>query len=318
MIQHSNIIYTKTTIDEVYDTNGKEYSKWERLLTCTKHRQTCYDFISIMEYKINSDPNNQLNYDIIDYIINYSFNSELITLISSYTFLTNFTYIIQADKVITHNIKLKLIHLIRKWYNIFTMNPEHPATKGFVTVYYDIIYKQIPIYSQLLYPRYVRIFEEIDYIKYTLTKYNELNELRCIKERVNWLLKEFWSDIMICQQLNEVKNEVEFKERMFNGNERAEVMKGIIKGSGKKGKGMKNVGDVGRVIKEPFEKMVWSVKKTFRDIKENDENKRIENFGVKVSKTVSDIKDKGEGVVKKVEKGVKHVFENIKEKISKK
>ena len=317
MIQHSNIIYTKTAIDEVYDTNGKDYSKWEKLLTCIKHRQTYYDFISIMEYKINSDPNNQLNYDIIDFIINYSFNSELITLISSNTFLTNFVYIIQVDKVITYNIKLKLIHLIRKWYNIFTMNPDHPATKGFVTVYYDIIYKQIPIYSQLLYPHCIRIFEEIDYIKYTLTKYNDVNELRCIKDRVNWLLKEYWSDRMICQQLNEIKNEVEFKERMFNGNERVEVMKGIIKGN-KKGKGMKSVGEVGKIIKEPFEKVIWSVKKTFRDIKENDENKRIENLGVKVSKTVNNIKDKGECVVEKVEKGVKHVFANIKEKISKK
>ena len=317
MIQHSNIIYTKTTIDEVYDTNGKDYSKWEKLLTCIKHKQTYYDFISIMEYKINSDPNNPLNYDIIDFIINYSFNSELITLISSNTFLNNFIYILQADKLITHNIKLKLIYLIHKWYYIFTMNPDHPATKGFVTVYYDIIYKQIPIYSQLLSPSRIRIFEEIDYIKYTITKYNEVNELKYIKERVNWLLKEYWSDIMICQPLNEIKNEIEVKERMFNENERYDVMKGIIKGN-KKVKRMKDIEKVGKIIKEPFEKVVCSVKKTFKDIKENNENKRIENFGVKVSKTVNDIKDKGECVVKKVEKGVKHVFSNIKEKISKK
>ena len=225
--------------------------------------------------------------------------------------------ILQADQCITHNIKLKLIYLIHKWYDIFTMNPEHPATQGFVTVYYDIIYKQIPIYSQLLSPPYIRIIEEIAYVKHAINKYHNANELRLIKERVNWLLEVYWTDRMICQQLNEIKNEIEFMERQFNGNERFSVIKGIIKGN-KKGKGMKEIEKIGKKIKEPFEKVVCSVKKTFKDIKENNENKRIENFGIKVSKTVDDIKDKGECVVKKVEKGVKKVFLNIKEKISKK
>lgn len=154
-------------LNEIFISHGLVVDKWNQLLMCFKDNKTHDTFVSYIQSRLRnisvdiSDA--ELCLDVVDFIIDYSSNCKLITVISSDEVMS-YTVTIAQSKCINKTFKNKIVYLINKWLHIFKFNKSHPAFKGFLNAYIQLKYAvglpfpntgehlYIPTYNRLLFP----------------------------------------------------------------------------------------------------------------------------------------------------------------------
>lgn len=157
-------------LNDIFLTRGIVSDKWNALLMCVKDNKTHTMFVMDIQNRLRNVNDVEICLDVVDFVINYSFNYKLITRISSNEIMEYVVAIAKA-KCGSKTYKYKIAYLINKWIRIFNLNKSHPAFKGFLNAYIQLKYvvdihfsnrseyKYIPTYIRVLFP--FRSFEEL-------------------------------------------------------------------------------------------------------------------------------------------------------------
>lgn len=160
-------------LNEIFLSHGLVADKWNALLICVKDNTTHNTFVSYLQSHLRNTPVDmnkvELCLDVVDFIIDCSFDCKLITVISSDEVMSYVVAVAQS-KCVNKTFKTKIAYLINKWLRIFNLNKSHPAFKGFLNAYVQLKYAvglsfpntgehvYIPTYKRLLFP--LKSFEE--------------------------------------------------------------------------------------------------------------------------------------------------------------
>ena len=156
-------------LNDVFITRGLVSDKWNELLMCVKDNKSHSMFIMYIQNRLRNVNDVELCLDVVDFVIDCSFNDKLITRISSDEIM-EYVMAIAKSKCVNKTIKNKIAYLINKWIKIFILNKSHPAFKGFLNAYIQIKYVvgipftnrsdyvYVPTYKRVLFT--VRSFEE--------------------------------------------------------------------------------------------------------------------------------------------------------------
>jgi hypothetical protein len=150
-------------LNDIFLTRGMVSDKWNALLMCVKDNKTHTMFVMYIQNRLRNVNDVELCLDVVDFVINYSFNYKLITRISSNEIMEYVVAIAKA-KCGYKTYKYKIAYLINKWIRIFNLNKSHPAFKGFFNAYIQLKYvvdihfpnrsehKYIPTYKRAQFP----------------------------------------------------------------------------------------------------------------------------------------------------------------------
>ena len=129
----------RVVLNDVFITSGLVSDKWNALLMCVKDNKSHSMFIMYMQIRLRNVNDVKLCLDVVDFVIDCSFNDKLITRISSDEIM-EYVMAIAKSKCVNKTIKNKIAYLINKWIKIFILNKSHPAFKGFLNAYIQIKY----------------------------------------------------------------------------------------------------------------------------------------------------------------------------------
>ena len=204
-------------LKSLYNESGYNKFYWNQILNkIYKSDDDCDKVFNYMKQLINIQSNNILNFDLIDFIINYG-NLKIISLFSQTDFLMNIINLLKNKTNISIEVKKEIIFLIQKWYFKFINNK---SILSFTKCYLYLLNKRI-------------IFPNNDYNLKTYTKYISDEEIEIkyyknlLKEDLNYIEKfekienKFSDDIQNETILNNKNNEFEIisKNNCFNINE---------------------------------------------------------------------------------------------------
>ena len=127
-------------LNEIFLSHGLVADKWNALLICVKDNTTHNTFVSYLQSHLRNVPVDvnkvELCLDVVDFIIDCSFDCKLITVISSDEVMSYVVAVAQS-KCVNKTFKNKIAYLINKWLRIFNLNKSHPAFKGFLTLMFN-------------------------------------------------------------------------------------------------------------------------------------------------------------------------------------
>ena len=158
-----NVNDVHVVLNDIFLTRGMVSDKWNALLMCVNDNKTHNMFIMYIQNRLRNVNDVELCLDVVDFVIDCSFNDKLITRISSDEIM-EYVVVIAKAKCSNKTYKHKIAYLINKWIRIFNLNKSHPAFKGFFNAYMQLKYVvgipfpnrgdyvYIPTYKRVLFP----------------------------------------------------------------------------------------------------------------------------------------------------------------------
>ena len=204
-------------LKSLYNESGYNKFYWNQILNKINNSDgDCQKVFNYMKQLINIQPNNILNLDLIDFIINYG-NLNVISFFSQNEFLMTIINLLKNKHKTSKLIQKEIIFLIQKWYYKFINNKD---LLSFTKCYLYLLKKRI-------------VFPNKDYILKTYSKYilDEEIEIKyyknLLKEDLNYIEEfekienKYSDDIQQKTILNHKNNEINSYEKnnYFNINE---------------------------------------------------------------------------------------------------
>ena len=107
-------------LNDVFITSGLVSDKWNELLMCVKDNKMCDVFVMYIQNRLRNVNDVELCLDVVDFVIDCSFNDKLITRISSDEIM-EYVVAIAKSKYGNKTFKNKIGYLINKWIRIFSL-----------------------------------------------------------------------------------------------------------------------------------------------------------------------------------------------------
>ena len=108
-------------LENIYLFDGANKGDWEFFVKDITNESFCEKIVSSLSENLIKQPKNELNLDIIDYILNFGCQ-KIINLIGQKEFLDNVLNLVKAETNAGLEIQKKVIYLTQKWAKKFANN----------------------------------------------------------------------------------------------------------------------------------------------------------------------------------------------------
>ena len=113
-------------LENIYLFDGSDKGNWEYFLNDIKNESYSDKIVSSLLDNITNQPKNELNLDIIDYILDFGC-SKIISLIAEKNFTDSILNLLKAETNAGEAIQRKVIYLTQKWAKKFSENSTLPS-----------------------------------------------------------------------------------------------------------------------------------------------------------------------------------------------